>query len=121
MGFNRCPFQLLRSYKTCEKNKSKKGQERSSIQQAGQCQQPSMNARKCVHAQNPHPTQAFAHESSTVGRRGKREEKTEARRLIERKVAQQNKDTSEELKQGLTKRSSGKQSRDIYSETCIGD
>ena len=64
----------------------------------------SMNARKCVHARKPYPTQAFAHESSKVGRRGK---KTEARRLMERKAAQQNKDTSEELKQGLTKHSSG--------------
>ena len=34
--------------------------------------------------------------------RGKRETgKTEARRLMERKAAQQNKNTSEELKQGL--------------------
>ena len=57
----------------------------------------SMNARKCVHAQKPYPSQAFAHESSKVERRGK----TEARRLMERKAAQQNKNTSEELKQGL--------------------
>ena len=78
------------------------------MQQAGQCQRPSMNARKCVHAQNPYPTQAFAHESSKVGRRRKkREVNTEARRLIEREAAQQNKHTSEELKQGLTKHSSG--------------
>ena len=34
MGFNRCPFQLLRSYKRHEENKKKIGQERSSIQQA---------------------------------------------------------------------------------------
>ena len=34
--------------------------------------------------------------------RSEEEEKTEARRLIDRKAAQQNKDTSEELKQGLT-------------------
>ena len=62
----------------------------------------SMNARKCVHAQKPYPSQAFAHESSKVGGRGKRETgKTEARRLMERKAAQQNKNTSEELKQGL--------------------
>ena len=33
-----------------------------------------MNARKCVHAQKPYPTEAFAHESSKVGGRGKREE-----------------------------------------------
>ena len=45
--------------------------------------------RKCVHAQKPYPAQAFAHESSKVGGRGKRE--TEARRLMERKTAQQKK------------------------------
>ena len=68
----------------------------------------SMNARKCVHAQKPCPSQAFAHESSKVGGRGKRETgKTEARRLMERKAAQQNKNTSEELKQGLPGHSSG--------------
>ena len=33
--------------------------------------------------------------------------KTEARRLMERKAAQQNKNTSEELKQGLPRHSSG--------------
>ena len=58
MIFNRCPFQLLRSYKRHEENKRKIGQERSSMQQADyQCHRPtpwmqesvSMNARKCVH------------------------------------------------------------------------
>ena len=33
----------------------------------------SMNARKCVHAQKSYPTQAFAHESSKVGGKGRRE------------------------------------------------
>ena len=33
-GFNRCPFQLLRSYKRHEENKRKIGQERCSMQQA---------------------------------------------------------------------------------------
>ena len=32
----------------------------------------SMNARKCVHAQKPCPSQAFAHESSKVRGRGKK-------------------------------------------------
>ena len=70
----------------------------------------SMNARKCVHAQKPCPSQAFAHESSKVGGRGKKRGretgKTEARRLMERKAAQQNKTSSEELKQGLPRHSS---------------
>ena len=47
----------------------------------------------------PCPSQAFAHESSKGGGRGKKETgKTEARRLMERKAKQ---NTSEELKQGL--------------------
>ena len=66
----------------------------------------SMNARKCVHAQKSYPSQQFAHESSKVGGRGKREEgKTEARRLMERKAApppkkkkKKKKNLSEELK-----------------------
>ena len=59
----------------------------------------SMNARKCVHAQKPY---LVRHSRMNQARRGKRETgKTEARRLMERKAAQQNKNTSEELKQGL--------------------
>ena len=51
-----------------------------------------MDARKCVHAQKPYSFQAFAHESSKVGGSGKRETgKTEARRLMGRKAAQQKK------------------------------
>ena len=72
--FNRCPFQLLRSYKRHEENKRKIGQERSSkLHAAGPLPMSSaysMNARKCVHAQKPYPSQAFAHESSKVEGRG---------------------------------------------------
>ena len=68
----------------------------------------SMNARKCVHTQNPYLSKAFLHESSKVGGRGKRETgKTLARRKIERNAAQQNKNLYEELKQGLPVHSSG--------------
>ena len=35
----------------------------------------SMNARKCVHAQKPYPSQAFAHVLFKVGGRGKKERK----------------------------------------------
>ena len=60
-----------------------------------------MNARKCVHAQKPYSFQAFAHESSKV--EGKETGKTvsEARRLMERKAAQKNKNPSEEKIQGI--------------------
>ena len=41
LGFNRCPYQLLRPYKRHKENKSKTGQERSSMQQADyQCHRP---------------------------------------------------------------------------------
>ena len=41
MGFNRCPYQLLRSYKRHKENKRKIRQERSSMQQADyQCHRP---------------------------------------------------------------------------------
>ena len=39
----------------------------------------SMNARKCVHAQKPYSCQAFAHESSKVGKRGKIQERLRPR------------------------------------------
>ena len=50
----------------------------------------SMDARKCVHARKPYSylSQAFAHESSKVGGKGK-EERQERQRLMERKAAQQ--------------------------------
>ena len=68
----------------------------------------SVNARKCVHAQKHYPSQAFAHESSKDGGRGKRETgKTENSMLMERKAAQRNKNLSEELKQSLPRHSSG--------------
>ena len=71
--FNRCPFQLLRSYERFEENKSKIGQERSSMQTTNVMAH-SINARKCVHAQKPYPSQAYVYESSKVGGRGKREQ-----------------------------------------------
>ena len=64
----------------------------------------SMNARKCVHVQKPYSCQAFANELSKVGgkeKRGTETGKTEARRLMERKATQQNKNLSDELKNGL--------------------
>ena len=65
-----CPFQLPRSYKRHEENKSKIGQERSSMQQADYIPMSSahsMNARKCVQAQKPYPSKAVAQGSSKVG------------------------------------------------------
>ena len=67
----------------------------------------SMNARKCVHAQKPCPSQAFAHESSKGGGRGKRDRKDRGQEADGRKAAQQNKNTSEEQKQGLPRHISG--------------
>ena len=61
----------------------------------------SMNARKCVHEQKPYPSQAFAHESSKVGGRGKRDRKDRGQEADGKKGSPTNKNTSEELKQGL--------------------
>ena len=98
VGFNRSPYLLLRSYKRHQEKKSKIEQKRSSMQQADyeiMSSAHSMNAGKCVHAQRPYPSQAFAHESSKVRGRGKKRGrdtgKTEVRRLMEIKAAQQNK------------------------------
>ena len=44
----------------------------------------SMNARKCVHAQKPYPSQAFAHELNKGGGRGKREEEEKERKRKKR-------------------------------------
>ena len=45
--------------------------------------------------------QARSEEEEKDRKRGRKTGKTEVRRLMERKAAQQNKNTSEELKQGL--------------------
>ena len=82
--------------------------QRSSLPSAIKQQAHSTNARKYAHAQKPYPSRAFAHESSKAGGRGKREGRiyigqgnTEARRLNEKKAAQQSKNLSKEQKQGL--------------------
>ena len=78
----------------------------------------SMNARKCVHAQKPYPSQAFAHESSKGGGRGKREaRKTEARRLMERKAKQ---NASEELKQGVHRHRKTRRAKAQQNKACKG-
>ena len=56
----------------------------------------SMNARNGLHSLKPYPSKAVTQGSSKVGEREKKTGKTEVRRLMERKAAQQN--TSEELK-----------------------
>ena len=63
-------------FKRHKENKSKIGQERSSMQQPGyQCHRPTpwMQESVSMH-KKPYQSQAFAHESSKVGGRGKREE-----------------------------------------------
>ena len=108
-GFNRCLCQPLRSYNNHEETRVRWDRN------LALCSRPTtnvtMNAKKRVHAQKLYPIQAFAHESSKVRGRGKREEdkhwEQEARRLMKRKAAQQTKNTSEEPKQGLHRHSSG--------------
>ena len=58
VGFNRCPFQLLWSYKRHEEKKSKIGKERSSMQQADQCHRPTpwMQLERVLISTNDSPT-----------------------------------------------------------------
>ena len=63
----------------------------------------SMNARKFVHVQKPMYKSPWIKQGRRKRKkRGRETVKTEARRLTARKAAQQNKNTSEELKQGLS-------------------
>ena len=89
MGFNRCPFQLLRSYKRHEENKRKLGQERSSMQQADyQCHRPTpwMQESVSMHERSipddSRMNQARSEEEKK--KRGRETGKTEAMRLMER-------------------------------------
>ena len=87
-------MQLLRSYKTHEKNKRKIGQERSSMQQADyQCHRPTpwMQESVSMH-KSPAPvrhSRMNQARSEKEKKRGRETGKTEARRLMERKAAQQ--------------------------------
>ena len=66
----------------------------------------SMNARKCVHAQKLYSCQAFAHESSKVGGRGKerkRDRKDRGQEADGKKGSPTKQNTSEELKQASSK------------------
>ena len=69
----------------------------------------SMNARKCVHAQKPCPSQAFAHESSKVGGRGKGEEERQER---QRKKRGRGKREKEEKERKRKKRERGKREKE---------
>ena len=108
LGFNRCPYQLLYSviYKKCEESKRKIWQECSSMQQADyQCHRPTPWMQESV-AMHKSPT-PVRYSRMNQARSEKETGKTVARRLMERKAAQQSKNTSEELKQGLPRHSSG--------------
>ena len=88
-----CLFQLLRFCKRHEENKSKIGQKRSSMQQADyQCHRPTPWMQESV---SMHKSPAPLRQSRMNQARSEEEEKetgkTEARRLMERKAAQQNK------------------------------
>ena len=85
-GFNRCPFQLPRSYKRHEENKRLIGQERSSMQQAHyQCHRPTPWMQESVSM----------HKSPTPVRHSRmnqaRSEEEEKERKRDRKERQPNK------------------------------
>ena len=106
LWFNRCPFQLLRSYKRHEENKRKIGQERSSMQQADyQCHRPTpwMQESVSMH-KSPTPVrhsrmnQARSEEEEKERKRDRRDRGQEA---DGKKGSPTKQNTSEELKQGL--------------------
>ena len=86
MEFNRCPFQLPKSYKKHEENKSKIGQERSSMQQTDyQFHQPTpwMQESVSMH-KSPTPVrhssmnQARSEENEKERKRDRKDRKQEA-------------------------------------------
>ena len=101
LGFNRCPYQLLRSYKRHEENKSKNCQKRSPMQQADyQCHRPTPWMQESV---SMHKSQtSVRHSRMNQARSAEEEKKKKDRRLMERNSAYQNKNLSEELKQART-------------------
>ena len=67
-----------------------------------------MNARKCVHAQKPYPTHAFAHESRSKEeeKERKKDRKDKGQEADGKKGSQtEQKETLDELKQGLPRQS----------------
>ena len=99
------PTSLLRSYKRNEENKSK------SAQDVAPCSRPTINVigplHECKKVCPSSCTKALLLSSIRAwikqGQKKmlKRGRETEARRLMKRKAAQQNKNTTEELKQGV--------------------
>ena len=72
VGVNECPFQQLREGHRKDTKRTRGKPDRnvapcSRLTTTVPSSAHSMNARKCVHAQKPYPSQAFAHESSKVG------------------------------------------------------
>ena len=56
-----------------------------------------MNARKCAHAQKPYASQAFAHESSKVGRKKKRGRETGKTEAMEEADGKEGRPTKQNL------------------------
>ena len=95
-GFNRRPFQLLRSYKRHEENRRKIGQERSSMQQAHyQCHRPTPWMQESVSM----------HKSPTPVRHSRMNQAREEEEEKERQ--RQSNKTKTYSKQGLPRHSSG--------------
>ena len=119
LGLNRCPFQRLREGYRKDTKRTRVRSDRN----AAFCRRPTTNVsgplhecKKVAMSKHKSPTQVRhsrmnqARLEEEVKKRGRETGKTEARRLIERKAAQQNKNLSEELKllkQGLPRHSSG--------------
>ena len=94
-----CPFQLLRSYKRHEENKSKSGQERSSMQQADfECHRPTQWMQVSV-SMHKNPTHSGRHSRMNQATSEEREDRGQEADGKKGSTTKQN--TSDELKQGL--------------------
>ena len=123
MGFDRCHYQLLRSYKRHEENKRKIGQERSSMQQADyQCHRPTPWMQESV---SMHKSPTPVRHSRMNQERSEEEEKEKKRDRSQEADGkkgspppppQKKKNKSKELKQVLQRHSSLKQSWGIYKK-----
>ena len=98
VGLNECPSERLREGPIKDSKRARGRPDRNELHAAGRLPPSSahsMNARKCVHAQKPYPSQAVAHESSK-GRKKDRGQEADGK-----KGSPTKQNTSEELKQGL--------------------
>ena len=111
-GFNRCPYQLLEvNIKDTKRTRGRVDRNVAPCRQTTTVIGPLHECKKvcpCTKALPHSGIRAWIKQDRKKRKkRGRETRKTEARRFMERKAAQQNKNLSEELKQGLPRHSWG--------------